>query len=101
MKVLFDWLCPVVCAADVMVWTNSHVIAWAESIGLGDYVHHLHESGVHGGLIALDHDFDADALALALKIPQTQYEVSSIVACVCEQLAFMAFPSALCEHVLK
>ena len=70
-----------VCAADVMVWTNNHVIAWAESIGLGDYVQHLYESGVHGGLIALDHDFDADALALALKIPQTHHEVSRTVAC--------------------
>ncbi len=30
----------------------------------------LYESGVHGGVIALDHDFDAEKLAFGLKIPQ-------------------------------
>ncbi len=60
---------------DVVIWSNEYVIKWVESIGLGDYATNLCESGVHGGVIALDHDFDAEKLALALKIPQTHTEV--------------------------
>ena len=60
---------------DVVIWTNEHVIKWVESIGLGEYATNLCESGVHGGVIALDHDFDAEKLALALKISQTHTEV--------------------------
>ena len=37
----------------------------------------LHGSGVHGGVIALDDSFDAEALAMAMnsKIPQNLHEV--------------------------
>ncbi|XP_011384996.1 liprin-alpha-4-like, partial [Pteropus vampyrus] len=54
---------------DVLVWTNDQVVQWVQSIGLRDYAGHLHESGVHGALLALDENFDHSALALALQIP--------------------------------
>lgn len=60
---------------DILFWTNSQVIKWAESIGLKDYAHNILESGIHGGILALDYDFDADGLALALKISPTNPEV--------------------------
>ena len=53
------------------------MISWAESIGLSEYAPNLKESGVHGGSIALDNDFDCEKLALALKIPPTILEVGS------------------------
>lgn len=64
---------------DVLLWSNEHVIRWVESIGLGDYATNLYESGVHGGVIALDSDFDSESLSLALKIPQTHQEIRRIV----------------------
>ena len=60
---------------DVLVWTSGHMIAWVESIGLGEYVEHIRECGVHGGVIALDSDFDHEKLALALQIPSSSPEV--------------------------
>ena len=41
-----------------------------------DFANNLIESGVHGGLIALDEGFDANALALALKIPTQNTQVT-------------------------
>ena len=62
---------------DVVMWTNDRVIQWLSSIsGLKDYANNLTETGVHGGLIALDETFDANALALALQIPSQQTIVS-------------------------
>lgn len=57
------------------MWTNEHVIKWVESIGLNEYAPYLIESGIHGGVLALDHDFDIEGLVIALKIPPTQPEV--------------------------
>ena len=65
----------IINSLEVVTWSNEYVIKWVESIGLGDYATNLCESGVHGGVIALDHDFDAEKLALALRIPQTHTEV--------------------------
>lgn len=39
------------------------------AIGLKEYGNNLLESGVHGGLIALDDNFDYGTMALALQIP--------------------------------
>ncbi len=58
-----------------MVWTSEHVMKWVESLGLASYAPNLREHGVHGGVIALDHDFDHEKLALALQIPQADTEV--------------------------
>ena len=41
-----------------------------------DYANNLIESGVHGALIALDEGFDANAFALALKIPTPNQQVT-------------------------
>ncbi|XP_076175454.1 PTPRF interacting protein alpha isoform X5 [Ptiloglossa arizonensis] len=54
---------------DVLVWSNDRVIRWVQSIGLKEYGNHLLESGVHGALIALDENFDANSFALTLQIP--------------------------------
>ncbi|XP_059944461.1 liprin-alpha-4 isoform X10 [Mesoplodon densirostris] len=54
---------------DVLVWTNDQVVHWVQSIGLRDYAGNLHESGVHGALLALDENFDHNTLALVLQIP--------------------------------
>ena len=55
------------------------MIAWAESVGLEEFAQSLHGSGVHGGVIALDDSFDAEALAMAMKIPQHLHDVSYLL----------------------
>uniref|UniRef100_A0A671R895 Liprin-alpha-2-like n=1 Tax=Sinocyclocheilus anshuiensis TaxID=1608454 RepID=A0A671R895_9TELE len=60
---------------DVLVWSNERVIRWVQSIGLRDYANILLESGVHGALIALDHNFDYSSLALLLQIPNQNTQV--------------------------
>ena len=52
-----------------MVWSNERVIKWVQVIGLKDYANNLEESGVHGGVLMFDENFDWTALALALEIP--------------------------------
>ena len=51
---------------------------WVELIGLGEYASNLVDSGIHGGVVALDNDFTVETLALCLKIPQTHQEVSHV-----------------------
>jgi hypothetical protein len=58
---------------DVLIWTNERVIQWLSTInGLKEYANNLLETGIHGGLIALDEKFDHNALALALQISNQQ-----------------------------
>ncbi|XP_015442058.1 liprin-alpha-4 isoform X2 [Pteropus alecto] len=64
---------------DVLVWTNDQVVQWVQSIGLRDYAGHLHESGVHGALLALDENFDHSALALALQIPTQNTQARQVM----------------------
>lgn len=64
------------CPPDVLVWTNDQVVHWVQSIGLRDYAGNLHESGVHGALLALDENFDHNTLALVLQIPTQNTQVS-------------------------
>ncbi|XP_076845262.1 liprin-alpha-1 isoform X5 [Brachyhypopomus gauderio] len=54
---------------DVLVWSNERLMKWVQSMGLKEYASNLEESGVHGALLALDHTFDHNALALLLQIP--------------------------------
>jgi len=54
---------------DVMVWSNTRVIKWLNSIGLQEFAANLKDTGVHGGVIALEKDFHVDTLALHLKLP--------------------------------
>jgi hypothetical protein len=58
---------------DVLMWTNERIIQWLITInGLKEYANNLTETGIHGGLIALDETFDYNTLALALQIPSQQ-----------------------------
>ncbi|CAF1032274.1 unnamed protein product [Didymodactylos carnosus] len=58
---------------DVFIWSNERVIQWLQTInGLREYANNLIETGIHGGLIALDETFEANSMALALQIPNTQ-----------------------------
>jgi hypothetical protein len=62
-------VCYEVFSPDVLVWSNERVARWADAaVGTG-YADNLHDSGVHGALIALDDTFDAQSLALTLQIP--------------------------------
>lgn len=87
------------CPLDVLVWTNDQVVHWVQSIGLRDYAGNLHESGVHGALLALDENFDHNTLALVLQIPtqntqvcniRLMYRLHNLLVCVCEWGAFWA-----------
>ncbi|KAI4578014.1 hypothetical protein MJG53_010869 [Ovis ammon polii x Ovis aries] len=64
---------------DVLVWTNDQVIHWVQSIGLRDYAGNLHESGVHGALLALDENFDHNTLALVLQIPTQNTQARQVL----------------------
>ncbi|XP_054940130.1 liprin-alpha-4 isoform X8 [Physeter macrocephalus] len=64
---------------DVLVWTNDQVVHWVQSIGLRDYAGNLHESGVHGALLALDENFDHNALALVLQIPTQHTQARQVM----------------------
>lgn len=54
---------------NIMVWSNERMIKWANSVELQQFSNNLLESGIHGGLIALDENFSSSQLALALQIP--------------------------------
>jgi len=60
---------------DILVWTNDDVMNWVNGIGLNEYAINLVNSGVHGGLIALDNTFDYERLAMALQIPTSDTTV--------------------------
>ena len=77
---------------DVLVWTSNHVIAWVESIGLAEYVDNIRESGVHGGVIALDSDFDHEKLALVLQIPPSSVEVTAV--CVTHEITVVCMSTS-------
>ncbi|XP_037353397.1 liprin-alpha-4 isoform X2 [Talpa occidentalis] len=64
---------------DVLVWTNDQVVNWVQSIGLRDYAGNLHESGVHGALLALDENFDHNTLALVLQIPTQNTQARQVM----------------------
>ena len=62
-------------SVDILVWTNENVIQWLDSVGMEEYTLNLLHSGVHGGLIALDNNFDFDKLVMALQIPTSNTAV--------------------------
>ncbi|XP_058389836.1 liprin-alpha-4 isoform X2 [Diceros bicornis minor] len=64
---------------DVLVWTNDQVVHWVQSIGLRDYAGSLHESGVHGALLALNENFDHNTLALLLQIPTQNTQARQVM----------------------
>ncbi|XP_026319178.1 liprin-alpha-3 [Hyposmocoma kahamanoa] len=64
---------------DVLVWTNERLQRWLVSINLKEFANNLVESGVHGALIALDDNFDANSMALALQIPTQNTQARQIL----------------------
>ncbi|CAG4928836.1 unnamed protein product [Colias eurytheme] len=64
---------------DVLVWTNERLQRWLAAINLKEYAPNLSESGVHGALIALDDNFDANSMALALQIPTQNTQARQIL----------------------
>ncbi|XP_039754852.1 liprin-alpha-1 isoform X2 [Pararge aegeria] len=67
------------CVRDVLVWTNERLQRWLVAINLKEYANNLSESGVHGALIALDDNFDANSMALALQIPTQNTQARQIL----------------------
>lgn len=88
--VMLTWFIPFV--ADVLLWSSERVIKWLNGIGLKEFSSNVMESGIHGGLIALDENFDFNAMALALQIPTQNTQVSSalrsIIVC---QMLFLPY----------
>uniref|UniRef100_A0A5K4F3Z8 Liprin-alpha-1 n=1 Tax=Schistosoma mansoni TaxID=6183 RepID=A0A5K4F3Z8_SCHMA len=66
---------------DLLVWSNDRVIAWLKSIGLNEYAKNLIDSGVHGALMVLDPDFDANSFALILQIPNSDVQMRHKLEC--------------------
>lgn len=54
--------------------------AWLDQIGLREYASHLNGSGVHGGLLGLHTEVDANQLALILQIPSSATNARLILA---------------------
>ena len=52
---------------------------WVNSIGMNEYAINLVNSGVHGGLIALDNTFDYERLAMALQMPTSDTTVREFI----------------------
>lgn len=65
--------------SDVLVWSNERIIRWVTSIGLKEYGNNLLESGLHGALLALDENFDANSMALALQIPTQNTQARQVL----------------------
>lgn len=54
---------------DPLVWSNERVIRWCDSIKLKEHSSNLRSTGVHGGLLVLNHSFGPEELAALLNIP--------------------------------
>ncbi|CAL8357302.1 unnamed protein product [Lota lota] len=55
--------------SEVVQWSNHRVMEWLRSVDLAEYAPNLRGSGVHGGLIILEPQFNSDTLAMLLNIP--------------------------------
>uniref|UniRef100_A0A183A6J4 SAM domain-containing protein n=1 Tax=Echinostoma caproni TaxID=27848 RepID=A0A183A6J4_9TREM len=64
---------------DLLVWSNDRVIHWIKQIGLDEYAENLIDSGVHGGLMALDPDFSMETLATIMQIPSHDHQTRQIL----------------------
>ncbi|XP_011865423.1 PREDICTED: liprin-alpha-1 isoform X3 [Vollenhovia emeryi] len=86
---------------DVLVWSNDRVIRWVQSIGLKEYGNNLLESGVHGALVALDENFDANSFALTLQIPTQNTQARQVLEMEFSNLLSMATERRLDENSMK
>ncbi|XP_048828834.1 liprin-beta-2-like isoform X3 [Brienomyrus brachyistius] len=55
--------------SEVVQWSNHRVMEWLRTVDLAEYAPNLRGSGVHGGLIVLEPQFNSDTLAALLNIP--------------------------------
>ena len=76
------------------------MIQWVESLGLTEFATNLRESGVHGGIVAMDNDCNYEKLALALQIPLASVEVC-VTVCMCEALTNKLIPYMQVRHQLR
>ncbi|CAH8854019.1 unnamed protein product [Trichobilharzia szidati] len=65
---------------DLLVWSCERVQAWLDEIGLKEYAPNLNGSGVHGGVIGLHPDLNAQQLALTLQIPTSNTTARATLA---------------------
>ncbi|CAH8555244.1 unnamed protein product [Heterobilharzia americana] len=65
---------------DLLVWSCERVQAWLDEIGLKEYAPNLNGSGVHGGVIGLHPDLNAQQLALTLQIPTSNTSARATLA---------------------
>ncbi|CAL8106434.1 unnamed protein product [Calicophoron daubneyi] len=65
---------------DLLVWSCERVQAWLDHIGLKEYASNLNGSGIHGGVIGLHPDLDAQHLALILQIPTSSTTARATLA---------------------
>ncbi|KAG8545743.1 hypothetical protein GDO81_020415 [Engystomops pustulosus] len=86
---------------DVMVWSNERVMCWVQSLGLKEYANNLHESGVHGALLALDDTFDCNDLALLLQIPTQNTQARQVLEKEYSNLITMGTERRLDEDTAK
>ncbi|KAK4469513.1 hypothetical protein MN116_007058 [Schistosoma mekongi] len=54
---------------DLLYWTNEHISKWLSDLGLGDFVHGIDASGLHGAYMVLDSTFNFNELIKRLHIP--------------------------------
>ncbi|TPP56553.1 Liprin-alpha [Fasciola gigantica] len=64
---------------DLLVWTNDRVIRWVKQIGLDEFAENLVDSGVHGGWMALDPDFNIETLATIMQIPSANHQARQLI----------------------
>lgn len=64
---------------DLLVWSCERVQAWLDQIGLKEFAPNLNGSGIHGGMIGLHPDLNAQQLALTLQIPTSNNNARSIL----------------------
>ncbi|KAL3318166.1 Liprin-alpha-2 [Cichlidogyrus casuarinus] len=64
---------------DLLVWTNERVQCWLQQIGLREYAKNLLGTGIHGGVLGLHVELDANSLALLLQIPPSAQQARAIL----------------------
>ncbi|KAF7231950.1 hypothetical protein EG68_04095 [Paragonimus skrjabini miyazakii] len=65
---------------DLLVWSCERVQAWLDHIGLKEHAANLNGSGIHGGVIGLHPELDAQQLALILQIPASNTSARAVLA---------------------
>ena len=62
--------------SQVLVWRNERVREWLVSVGFSGHSQNIHNSGIHGSLIACHSMFKCDEFATLLLLPKDKPEVT-------------------------